>query len=225
MPAWAGRRVALTGATGFVGRHVASALRARGADVIALHREGSDVTRLREAGVRTVVAPLTDSHALAAACRGADVLIHAAAAVDFGGSPDAIRAVNVGGTRAVFAAARSAGVRRAVHVSSVVAVGGTREPVVQDETAKWHLGAFGVPYASTKREAELVALAANGADLEVVAVNPGCVVGPDDFGESEFGSLCKRFWRGRLPVHFTGGNNFVDVRDVAAGVLAAAERG
>jgi dihydroflavonol-4-reductase len=51
------------------------------------------------------------------------------------------------------------------------------------------------------------------------------VIGPDDFSKSEFGTLCYRFWRGRIPFHFGGGNNFVDVRDVAMGHLLAAERG
>ena len=219
------RTVALTGATGFVGWHLAAALRAAGADVVALHREGSDTTRLQRIGVRAALAPLTDVAALTAACRGVDVLIHAAAAVDFGGDWHAIRRVNVEGTRAVVEAARRAGVRRVVHLSSIVAVGATRRPDVQDETAAWRLKPLRVAYATTKREAEQAALAANGRGLEVVVVNPGCVVGPDDFSGSEFGTLCKRFWRGRVPVHFAGGNNFVDVRDVAAGALAAAVRG
>ncbi len=219
------RTVALTGATGFVGWHLAVALCAAGADVVALHREGSDSARLRQIGVRTVVAPLTDVGALAAASRGADVLIHVAAAVDFAGDWELMRRVNVDGTRAVIEAARTAGVRRVVHLSSIAAVGASRWPEVQDETAAWTLKPLEVAYATTKREAELVALAANGRGLDVVVVNPGCVVGPDDFGGSEFGVLCKRFWRGHVPVHFAGGNNFVDVRDVAAGVLAAADRG
>lgn len=222
---WTGRRVAITGATGFVGLQVAAQLRAAGADVVALHRAGSNTTRLTRLGVRPQVAPLTDTTALAVGCRGAEILIHAAAAVDFRGDWELARRVNVEGTRAVIHAARSAGVRRMVHISSIVAVGASRWPEVLDETAGWTLGSFRVSYATTKREAEREALQANRAGLEVVVVNPGCVVGPDDFGGSEFGTLCKRYWRGRVPIHFTGGNAFVDVRDAAAGVLAAALRG
>jgi dihydroflavonol-4-reductase len=59
----------------------------------------------------------------------------------------------------------------------------------------------------------------------VVVVNPASVIGPDDFTGSEFGVFCQRFWKGRIPFVFGGGANFVDVRDVAAGMLAAAERG
>jgi dihydroflavonol-4-reductase len=61
--------------------------------------------------------------------------------------------------------------------------------------------------------------------LQVVVVNPAGVIGPDDFSRSEFGTLCRRFWKGRIPFHFGGGNNFVDVRDVAMGHLLAAEHG
>ena len=59
----------------------------------------------------------------------------------------------------------------------------------------------------------------------MVVVNPGCVIGPDDHTGSEFGTLCKRFWKGRIPFYFAGGNNFVDVRDVADGIRSAADRG
>jgi dihydroflavonol-4-reductase len=225
MDDWTSRRVAITGATGFVGWHTAAAMVRRGAAVTAVHRAGSDVSRLLTAGVACRVAALTDEPALEQAFRGCEFLVHAAGAVDFGDDWAKLRAVNVGGTRAVLAAAKAAGVRRAVHVSSVVAVGGTEAPCVLDETAEWTLGRFLVPYATTKREGEQAALAADGGGFEVVVVNPGCVVGPDDYTGSEFGTLCKRFWRGRVPVYFPGGNNFVDVRDVADGVLRAAARG
>jgi len=222
---WTGRRVAVTGATGFVGWHTAAALVRRGAAVTAVHRGGSDVSRLLAAGVSCRAAELADGPALAAALRGCEFVVHAAGAVDFGDDWARLRAVNVGGTRSVLAAARAAGVRRAVHVSSIVAVGGGESPRVLDETAAWALGRFRVPYVTTKREGERAAIAANAGGFEVVVVNPGCVVGPDDFAGSEFGLLCKRFWRGRVPVYFPGGNNFVDARDVADGVLRAAALG
>src|SRR5262249_52426375 len=143
----------------------------------------------------------------------------------FGDDWQRFRRVNVEGTRRVLEAARMAGVRRVIHTSSIVAVGAAQRPVKLDETARWSLARLNVPYVTTKRMAEDLALATLGKGLEVVVVNPGCVVGPDDFSGSEFGTLCRRFWRGRVPVYFGGGNNFVDVRDVAAGHLLAAERG
>jgi dihydroflavonol-4-reductase len=167
-----------------------------------------------------MIAPLDDPDALGRACDGQEILFHLAGAVDFGNDWERCRAVNVGGTRNVLAAARGAGVRRVVHASSIVAIGAARRSGKLNETAVWNLGRLCVPYVTTKREAEELALAQTG-DPEVVVVNPGSVVGPDDFSGSEFGTLCRRFWLGRIPFVFGGGNNFVDVRDVADGILRA----
>src|SRR5262249_45753017 len=149
------------------------------------------------------------------ACQGSEFLFHLAGAVDFANDWERFQRVNVDGTRCVIEAARLAGVRRLVHTSSVVAVGASARPGFLDETAHWNLGDLHVPYVTTKHQAERLALAASQAKLEVIVVNPSCVVGPDDFSASEFGTLCRRFWRRRVPFYFGGGNNFVDVRDVA----------
>jgi dihydroflavonol-4-reductase len=221
---WHGRAVAITGATGFVGFHLARRLAVAGADVAALVRSTADRGRLVTAGMRCVEGSLEEPASLLELARGREFLFHAAGAVDFGTHWQRLREVNVEGTRRVLAAAWAVGVRRVIHTSSIVAVGATRTPQLLDETARWNLGPMRVPYVTTKRQAEELALAANGK-TEVVVVNPGCVVGPDDFTGSEFGTLCRRFWRRRLPICFGGGNNFVDVRDVADGMLRAAERG
>ena len=222
---WAGRRVALTGATGFVGHHLALRLAASGARVTALVRSTSRRQPLVEAGITCIEAPLEDTAALAEGCRGCDVVFHVAGAVDFEDNWDSLQRINVGGTRNVLTAARTAGVRRVVHTSSIVAVGGSRLPCPVDETTTWNLERYRVAYVTTKRQAEQAALTEAGRDLEVVVVNPASVIGPGDFSKSEFGTLCQRFWRRRMPIHFGGGNNFVDVRDVAEGHLLAAERG
>jgi dihydroflavonol-4-reductase len=222
---WAGRRVALTGATGFVGHHVAVRLARQGARVVALVRGTSQCERLQAAGIACAAIHLEEAASLVPALRGCEVLFHLAGAVDFQDDWGRFERVNVGGTRQVLGAARAAGVRRLVHTSSVVAVGARPRPVVLDETAPWTLGGLRVPYVTTKRRAEELALEASGKSLEVVVVNPSVVLGPDDFSGSEFGTLCKRFWRGRLPFFFGSGNNFVDVRDVARGQLLAGERG
>ena len=113
-------------------------------------------------------------------------MFHLAAAVDFENDWHRFRQVNMEGTRHVVAAARSAGVRRLIHTSSIVAVGANRHPRVLDETATWDLNTLRVPYVTTKRLAEEWVLSASGRDLEVVVVNPASVVGPDDFSASEF---------------------------------------
>lgn len=215
------RKIAITGATGFVGYQVVKQLVDVGAHVTALVRPTSNRDRLNELRVKSQVAELNQPESVAHAIHGNEILIHAAGAVDFGEDWQRFREVNVGGTQGVIDGAKQAGIKRVIHVSSIVAVGGSIEPAVLDESASWNLGPLRVPYATTKREAEEVALAANSKNLEVLAVNPGCVLGPDDFTISEFGYLCRRFWRGKLPISFTGGNNFVDVRDVADGILRA----
>jgi dihydroflavonol-4-reductase len=219
---WRGKRVALTGATGFVGHHLATQLHAFGANVVGLVRDLKKAERLHAAGIGLVQGSLEDDAALCELARGCEVFFHVAGAVDFEGDWDRFRAVNVAGTRQAITAARQAGARRVVHTSSIVAVGASPTPHAIDETATWNLGSLAIPYVTTKREAEEEALSQPG---EIVVVNPASVIGPDDFFESEFGTLCKRFWRGRLPFHFGGGNNYVDVRDVARGHLLAAMHG
>jgi dihydroflavonol-4-reductase len=221
---WAGRRVAVTGATGFVGHGLASQLRHAGARVVALVRATSDTRLLRGLGVTCSEVTLDDPAGLTKAMAGCDVLFHVAGVVDFRNDWELLRRVNVVGTQNVLIAARAAKVRRVVHTSSIVAVGAAARPIPLDESAAWNLGPLGVAYATTKRKAEEIALAANGG-LDVVVVNPACVVGPNDYSRSEFGTFCKRFWKGRIPFYFRGGNNFVDVRDVAAGHLLAAKHG
>jgi dihydroflavonol-4-reductase len=181
-------------------------------------------SRLKALGIRCPVAPLDEPHLLAEACRGRDLLFHLAGAVDFNNDWDHCRKVNVTGTSNVLQAAARGGVRRIIHASSIVAIGASPEPVRLDETSPWQLGEKQVPYVTTKHEGEQLALAFHGGP-EVVVVNPASVIGPDDFSGSEFGMMCRRFWQSRIPLVFGGGNNFVDVRDVADGMLRAAEHG
>lgn len=225
MVAWQGRTVAITGATGFLGLHLVRELRRHGAAVTALVRASSKVERLRAAGADCRVAALDDAPTLARAIDGSEVVFHLAGAVGFGNQWEPYFRVNVAGTQRLLEAAQHAGVRRFIHTSSICAVGATQTPMILDENASWNLGACRVPYVTTKRLAEEAALAATRGGLDVVVVNPASVIGPDDFDGSEIGKLCQRFWRGRLPFHFRGGNSFVDVRDVARGIRLAAERG
>lgn len=225
MFSWHGRRVAITGATGFIGFNAAMELCRHGAGVTALVRATSSVDRLTAAGIECKPVTLDDAPALTRELHGCEFVFHLAGAVGFGNEWEPYYRVNVDGTRRLLEAARQAGVRRFVHTSSICAVGGADSPVVLDETAAWNLGSFRVPYVTTKRWAEEAVLAASTDRMDVVVVNPASVVGPSDFTGSEFGALCRRFWKGRLPIYFGGGNNFVDVRDVASGIRLAAERG
>jgi dihydroflavonol-4-reductase len=222
---WLGRKVLVTGASGFLGYHVVKALVQAGASVQALVRRPKDVPNLATAGVTCIEGNLENASVLAGACRGCDYVFHLAAAVDFGGDWQLDRQVNVEGTRRVIEAVRDVGVDRLVYTSSMVTIGASYSRVVLDEQATWNLESFQVPYVTTKREAEYLALSAADRNLAVVVVNPAATVGPDDFASSQYGALCDRFWRRHIPFYFAGGNCFVDVRDVALGHLLAARHG
>lgn len=215
------KRVAVTGASGFVGGCLVNALARAGHQPVAVVRATSDTTRLGGHEIRR--ADLDDPAALTQAFTHCDAVVHLAGTVDFGSDWPRFTQGNVVGTRNVVAAARAAGVRRLVHGSSIVAVGASRGPKPLDESARWNLAAEQVPYVTTKRQAEELALAAT--DLDVVVANIGSVIGPEDYVGSEFGVMCRRFWQGRLPVHFGGGLNYIDVRDAAQGLMLALERG
>jgi dihydroflavonol-4-reductase len=109
-----------------------------------------------------------------------------------------------------------------VYTSSVVAVGASRTGAVLDEDSPFNLGHVKLAYVQAKRAAEELVLRSS---KNVLAVNPGYLLGPDDHERSVMGQFCRRFWRGRAPVAPPGGLNLVDVRDVAIGHLLAAERG
>lgn len=223
--AWKNRRVAITGATGFVGSHLASQLQNLGAHVTALVRASSKTQRLEALNIPCKVIDFQNPHSIATATQGCEFFFHAAAAVDFEADWDRFYNANVIGTQLVLQGAKAAGTKRFVITSSIVAVGAKREPIPVDESFTWNLGPLKVPYATTKRLAEELALVASDSQMEVVAVNPACVIGPGDYSESEFGTLCYRFWNRKIPVHFGGGGNYVDVRDVAEGHWRAALAG
>jgi dihydroflavonol-4-reductase len=212
---WAGKVVAVTGGTGFLGRHLVRLLRERGAAVRVL-----DVRPGPWADVEAHVGDVRDRDKVRTALAGCEVVFHTAGTVAVWGKALAeMHAVHCDGTRNVLAAADAA---RVVHTSSVVAVGASKTPTPVTEETPFNLADVGLAYVNAKRAAEEIALA---ADQDVVVVNPSYLVGPDDPDGSIMGRFCRRFWAGRIILASPGGVNLVDVRDVAAGHLLAAEYG
>src|SRR5262245_56332817 len=125
---WAGRRVAVSGATGFVGYQLCMTLSAAGARLTTLVRASSNTTRLCALGAHVAVAPLDDADSMTRALAGHDVLFHLAGAVDFNNDWEHCRRVNVDGTTTILRSAARAGIPRIVHASSIVAVGASWEP-------------------------------------------------------------------------------------------------
>lgn len=226
-------RVALTGATGFLGRHTVAALVAAGHEVVCISRsgrlptspagEGFDPTR-----VSAVACDVVDLDALKAACAGADILVHGAGLVS-NRSRDA-RAVfdlHVVGTRNAIAVARALGIRRLVLVSTsgTVAVG-THSSRVYDESSPRPIETVSRwPYYRTKLFSEEEALAANDDDLTVVSVNPSLLLGPGDDEEGASTHSVRTFLEDGMPLAPSGGLAFVDVRDAADGIVSALTRG
>jgi dihydroflavonol-4-reductase len=217
------RRVLVTGATGFLGRHLIPLLTARGDAVVALVRPSADAAWLEEHGVRVVRGELLAGDALGAAT-GVELVFHVAGRVSHEPRElSRLREINVGGLGRVLEAAP--GGARIVHVSSVAAVGPAPGPdQAATEAQLFPEWALRYPYAATKREGEAVAFAAAEAGRDVVIACPGFLLGPGDvYGISTW--PVRRYLDGTLRIHEPGGLSHVDARDVAAGLLVLAERG
>lgn len=224
-------RIAITGATGFLGRHVVARL-APQHELICITRSGSAPEG--HTGLAIDLADPTDpSPALALALSGCDALIHAAGRVSHDArDAKALWDLHVVGTERVLAAAKAAGVPRVVYVGTSGTVSVSGRPVEGDEAgveadggralfqriARW-------PYYRSKWIAEELALLANCPEMSVICLNPGLLLGPGDDPEGEATKVVRLFLDQGMPVVPQGGPCFVDVRDVAAAIEAALSRG
>jgi dihydroflavonol-4-reductase len=214
----------VTGATGFLGRHLVERLVARGEHVRALVRQGTDSRELREAGVEIAHGDVFDVDALRAGANGCERVFHLAGIVSHRRRDhERMRRVNVEGTRRVLAAAEPGA--RVVHVSSTAAVGPVASPAERaDERHAFPPEAATLPYAATKHAAEELALAAAASGADVVIANPGFLLGPGDVHRVSTWPV-SAYIAGRLRFTTAGGLSFVDARDVADGLLEVADRG
>jgi len=219
--------VVLTGASGLLGANLAALLLESGHSVRATRRGTSKVAHLAHLPIDWLTADLGDTASLEAAFRGAEVVFHCAAQVSIrkAVTPELVRA-NVEGTRHVLAAVRAAGVPRLVYTSTVGAVGLSPDGKPCTEESRWNFKELGMAdgYVTTKHQAELLVQAAAAQGLDVVTVNPCYLFGPYDAKPSS-GKLIVDVVRGKAPGHTPGMNNFVDVRDVARGMLLAWHKG
>lgn len=212
----------VTGATGLVGNNTVRALLAGGERVRVLTRKTSDKAPLEDLDVEIAFGDVQDADAIAEACRGVDLVIHAAAYVHWGWSgADLHQSINVTGTRNVCQAALGA-CAKLVHVSSVdtLGIGDWDKPADEDSRE----GNVPAPYVLSKREAEAVVLEHVERGLFAPIVNPTFMLGPWDWKPSS-GRLLIAAGTRFTPMVPRGGNNFCDVRDVVQGILAAAARG
>lgn len=218
-------RILITGATGFLGRHLVTQLREAGHHVVALCRK--DEPALAALGVEVRRGDILDAASVRAAADGCEVLMHCAGKVSRKPEDaEELFRVHVEGTKTTLDAARVAGVRRVVlaSTSGTVAVSEDADdvrneeaPVPIDLIARW-------PYYRSKLYAERAALDRSGPTFEVVSVNPTLLLGPGDLLGSSTGDVVK-FLEKKVPILPAGGMSFVDARDAAAAMILAMEKG
>ncbi len=221
--------IAVTGATGHIGNVLVRQLlqKFNGSESIrVLVPPGETLESLKGSLVELAVCDVTDYAAVLQSLRGARLVFHLAGVISIvRGKRDLMERVNVQGTANVLRAAKEAGVRRVVHVSSVHAFIEPEGGGAIDESTPVDPGRVLGDYAHTKASATLLARQAAAAGQDVVIVHPTGVIGPYEFRNSHTGAMLKGLIGRKYPMKFGGKYDFVDVRDVAAGILLAAERG
>jgi nucleoside-diphosphate-sugar epimerase len=207
-------RVALTGATGFVGSHLVEALTARGDEVACLVRRPQQAEALQKSGARLITGTLEDEAALRALAEGADVLYHVAGAVTSAGQSDRLERVNLQGTEAVVRAAGAMSVPRLVHVSSLAASGPSVAGLPLADTTQCRPV---TDYGRSKLRGEE---AVRAGRVPFTIVRPPSVYGPRD---RQFLPAFRMARRGLVPVLGDGKQelSFIHVRDLAGALIAA----
>lgn len=216
----------VTGATGFVGSHVARQLVAAGESVRVLARANSRRQALDGVAVEWAEGDLRDEASLDRALRGVRRVYHVAADYRLWAKrPQEIYENNVTGTKNLLAAALRAHVEKFVYTSTVATIAVSRGAALPDETNRASVDEMVGNYKKSKLIAEQEALRAAHEGLPVIIVNPTTPVGPGDWKPTPTGKIILDFLLGRMPAYVNTGLNFVAVEDVARGHLLAAERG
>lgn len=219
----------VTGATGFLGRAVAEELVRRKAQVHALVLHDDPYTDLLPKKVRTVIGDVCDKSSLSDFFADADsrtCVIHCAGIVSVASRPGPrLYQVNVGGTWKVLRQCMEHDVGKMVYVSSVHAIPEKPKGCIISEDCEFSPGLVDGDYAKSKAAATELVFDAAERGLNASIVFPSGIIGPGDLQGGSFTSMAKSFLSGKLPFAVRGGYDFVDVRDVARGILACSESG
>ncbi len=216
----------VTGATGHIGNVLVRLLKERGEIVRAMIMPGEDPTPLMGQDVEIIEADVLDYQSLLGAFDHIDVVYHLAGIISIlPGKDHMLQAVNVIGTRNVIQAARTCGVRRLVYTSSIHALKRVPDGVLIDETVPFDIEHALSSYDSSKASASLDVLNAVQTGMDAVIVCPTGVIGPYDFRRSELGQLILDCVEQKPMFYVDGAYDFVDVRDVAQGLILAGDKG
>ena len=218
--------ILVTGATGFVGSHVARLLAERGHRVRVLVRAKSNMKALDGVNVEPVVGDLCDASSLVRAMDGVQRVFHVAADYRlWTRHPEEIYESNVGGTERLLEAAEKASVERFVYTSTVATIAVPRHGALPDESINASIDEMIGHYKRSKFQAEQSAIAAARRGGPVVIVNPTAPVGPLDWKPTPTGKIILDFLNGKMPAYVDTGLNVAPVEDVAMGHLLAADKG
>ena len=219
--------IVVTGATGHIGNVLVRELATRGQTVRALVLPDDDLRPLLGLNTEIVHGDVTDLRSLESAFTGANLVFHLAGIVTIMSSmKKVLERVNVGGVRNVAAACRATGVDRLIYTSSIHAIAEPPHGTVIDETQPFDPDRVLGDYARSKARATLLLLdEVSKGGLDAIICCPTGVIGPWDYGISNMGQLILDFASGHLKSYVRGAYDFVDVRDVARGLIIAAEKG
>ena len=225
LPAFLFMKVLVTGATGFVGSHVAQLLCAQGAQVRVLVRPTSRMENIADLQADRITGDLRNPDSLRKATQGCEFVFHVAADYRLWvRDPNEMYRSNVEGTRTIIRAAGENNVRRVIYTSSVATMGFSTTGHIADETSPVMLADMVGPYKRSKFMAEQIALEAGRSGGNVVVVNPTTPVGDQDIKPTPTGRIIVDFLKRKFPAYVDTGLNVVDVKDVARGHLLAMEK-
>ena len=219
----------VTGATGFLGSHVARALVEQGAELRLLVRRTSDLRNIADLSADRVEGDLRDATSIEKALSGCECVFHVAADYRLWvRDPDEMYRSNVEGTRFLIEAARKQGVRRIVYTSSVATMGfgsGSNNGRVADEESPVSLTDMIGHYKRSKFMAEQVAIEAGKSGVDVVIVNPTTPIGERDVKPTPTGRIVVDFLKRKFPAYVETGLNLVDATECGRGHVQALEKG
>lgn len=219
-------RVFLTGATGFVGHHVARALAAEGADLRLLVRKTSNLANLEGIKGDTHVGDLAEPESLRSALQGCDAVMHVAADYRLWiPDPKSMYRANVDGTRELLRMAREAGVQRVVYTSSVATMHFRTDGIVVNEDTPVSIDDMVGHYKRSKFLAEQEAIVAARTGQQVMVLNPTTPIGANDAKPTPTGRIFVDFLNRKFPAYVDTGLNLVDVSEVARAHVLALTKG
>ena len=216
----------VTGATGHIGNVLVRELLQRKYKVTAFVLKGDNIEHLEDLPIDFIYGDVRDKTSLIQAFTGMDIVFHLAGMIEIGnGNKKKVYEVNVEGTKNVWQACAEAKVKKLVYTSSVHAIAEKKMGEVITETTTFSKELVKGTYAKTKAEATKYLLENSNKGVDVIIVHPSGVIGPYEYIPSNLGQLITDCANKKIGAYLKGGYNFVDVRDVVSGIIAACEKG